>query len=106
MLLLTGLSALSNAKPVSESDEKYALDPGGIRGPILGRLRGYEFCGNYDDHLKLNATRVLYFGIGYAFDSGFYPRFYRHREVTFHYPYFEGIITTTFIIGTISGLPQ
>jgi hypothetical protein len=36
----------------------------------LGRLRGYEFCGNYDDHLKLNATRVLYFGIEYAFDSG------------------------------------
>ena len=81
------------------------LDPGGIRGPIWGTIRDYQFTGPYNDHLELDAIRVRYFGIGYAFNSGFYPRLYRDRQVTFSYPSFKGIITSNFIIGIISGLP-
>lgn len=105
MLVFTGLSTLSIAEPVSKSDEKDTLDPGGIRGPIFGILNGYEFFGPYNDHLKLDAIHIRYIGIGHGFCSGLYPRLYSHREVNFLYPSFKGIITPVFIIGTISGLP-
>ena len=105
MLVFTGLSALSTAKPSLKYEEKPTLDPGVIRGPIWGRIRGYEFTGPYSDHLELDTICIRYFGIGYAFNSGLYPRVYRDRHVTFSYPNFKGIITPTFIIGTISGLP-
>jgi hypothetical protein len=81
------------------------LDPGGIRGPIFGTIRGYEFTEPYEDHLVLDAIRLRYFGIGYAFNAGFYPRIYRHRQITFSYPNFKGKITPHLIFGIISGLP-
>jgi len=106
VLLFTRLSTLTIAKPSPKSEEINTLDPGGIRGPIWGRIEGFEFTGPYSDHLELNTIRVRYFGIGYFLNSGLYPRLYRDRQVTFSYPDFKGIITPTFIIGTISGLPS
>ena len=79
-------------------DEEWNKTFGGI-------IRDYQFTGPYNDHLELDAIRVRYFGIGYAFNSGFYPRLYRQRHVIFSYPNFKGIITPNFIIGIISGLP-
>ena len=105
VLLFAGLSTLTIAKPAPKSEEINTLDPGGIRGPIWGRIRGYEYTGPHSDHLELDTIFVLYLGIGYAFDAGFYPRLYIFRDATFSYPNFEGTITSTNIKGTISGLP-
>ncbi len=97
VLLFAGLSTLTIAKPAPKSEEINTLDPGWIRG--------YEYTGPHSDHLELDTIFVLYLGIGYAFDAGFYPRLYIFRDATFSYPNFEGTITSTNIKGTISGLP-
>jgi hypothetical protein len=82
------------------------LDPGWIRGPIWGRINGYDFHGAYNESLLLYAKSVFYFGIGHAFNSGLYPRHWVNIEVDAWYSFFEGILTEHIIFGRIYGLPN
>jgi hypothetical protein len=118
MLVLTGLevAAISfskntgwQSKQIQQNKEEkntFRLDPGWIRGPIWGRIDGYEFRGTDNETLLFYAKNVHYFGIGHAFNSGFYPRHWINKEITASYSFFEGIITLHFIFGKIYGLPN
>jgi hypothetical protein len=104
VLLLAAIPTVSRAERTTDTNND-VFDPGWIRGPIWGRIDGYEFSGNDNDHLVFYAKNVHYFGIGHAFNAGFYPRHWRNTEITCRYSFFEGKISTKFICGTISGLP-
>jgi hypothetical protein len=104
-VILVTVPSISLCKPIPETNT-LRLDPGGIRGPIWGRIDGYEFHGEYNETLFFYAKNVHYFGIGYAFDAGFYPRHWIHREIKAWYCNFEGILTDHYIFGKIQGLPN
>ncbi len=105
VFLSTGLIAPSQAILIPTSNHKDSLDPGGIRGPIFGIIQGYQFHDPWNYTLSFYAIFVIYLGKGYGFDSGFYPRLLICRQIDWRYHFFEGIITPTYISGTISGLP-
>ena len=106
LFMFTGLLGPSNAKITDEFDEENSLDPGGIQGPIFGIIQGYEFHDPWNYTLSFYAVCVIYLGKGYGFDSGFYPRLLVFQEINWRYHFFEGVITPTYISGTISGLPS
>ena len=105
VLLLAAIPTVSIGERTTDTNNN-VLDPGWIRGPIWGRIDGYEFSGIDNDHLLFYAKNVHYFGIGHAFNAGLYPRHWKNREIDARYSYFEGIITDHFILGKISGLPD
>lgn len=88
------------------ANDIHHLDPGWIRGPIWGRIDGYEFRGPENESLLLYAKNVHYFGIGHAFNAGLYPRHWVNEDVHAYNSHFEGIITKHIILGRISGLPN
>ena len=104
MLLFTSISVVSIAKESNIKKEKINLDPGGIKGPIFGRIEGYE--ATEAGSLILYTKRVHHFGIGFGICSGLYPRFYRNEEVMFNNFNFKGIVTQRLIFGIIEGLPN
>ena len=104
-VILVAVPTISLCKPIPEKNT-LRLDPGGIRGPIWGRIDGYEFHGAYNESLFFYAKNVHYFGIGHAFNAGFYPRHWINEEITASYSYFDGSITKHFIFGKIYGLPN
>jgi len=104
-VILVAVPTISLCKAIPEKNT-LRLDPGAIRGPIWGRIDGYEFHGAYNESLFFYAKNVHYFGIGYAFDAGFYPRHWIHREIKAWYCNFEGILTDHYIFGKIQGLPN
>jgi hypothetical protein len=118
MLVLTGLEVIAisfskntstQSKQIQQNKEEtniLRLNPGWIAGPIWGRINGYEFRGTDNETLLFYAKNVHYFGIGHAFNQGFYPRHWINEEITASYCYFKGIITIHFIFGKISGLPN
>lgn len=105
LLLLVG--SLAHVTGHLTASDAPPLDPGWIRGPIWGRIQGYEFLGS-ENHATLlfYAKNVYYFGIGHAFNAGLYPRHWVNEDVSAYYSYFEGIITEHIILGRISGLPN
>jgi hypothetical protein len=104
-IILVVVPIISLGKHMPEANP-LRLDPGWIRGPIWGRIDGYEFRGTDNETLLFYAKNVHYFGIGHAFDSGFYPRHWINQEITASYSFFEGFITIHFIFGKIYGLPN
>jgi hypothetical protein len=104
-VILVVVPGISLGKHISEANT-LVLDPGWIRGPIWGHIKGYEFCGTDNETLLFYAKNVHYFGIGHAFNSGLYPRHWINEEITASYSFFEGFITIHFIFGKIYGLPN
>jgi hypothetical protein len=107
VVVLLVLISLNGVAGYQTAYDIHHLDPGWIRGPIWGRIDGYEFLGT-ETHATLlfYAKNVHYFGIGHAFNAGLYPRHWVNEEVSAYYSYFEGIITEHIIFGKISGLPN
>jgi hypothetical protein len=105
-VVLLVIGSLSNVVGYRAACDTHILDPGWIRGPIWGRIDGYEFSGIDNETLFFYAKNVYYFGIGHAFNSGFYPRHWRNQEIKAFYSHFEGIITDHVIFGKIYGLPN
>jgi hypothetical protein len=104
-VILVVVPIISLGKHIPETNT-LRLDPGWIRGPIWGRINGYEFRGTDNETLLFYAKNVHYFGIGHAFNAGFYPRHWINQEITASYSYFDGTITKHFIFGKIYGLPN
>lgn len=106
-LVLLILGSFPHGAGNQTANDIHRLDPGWIRGPIWGRINGYEFLGT-DTHesLRFYAKNVHYFGIGHAFNAGLYPRHWVNEDVSAYYSHFEGIITEHILLGRISGLPN
>ncbi len=100
------LWSLSTVVGYQSGADIHRLDPGWIRGPIWGRICGYDVVGFYNESLFFYAKNVHYFGIGHAFSAGLYPCHWRNMEVRAYYCYFDGIINDYIIFGKISGLPN
>ena len=103
VLFFSSMIVTVTAKSTSSKKNQSILDPGGIRGPIFGRIEGHE---SGSGSVKLYAIRVCYLGIGHGIESGFYPRFFKEEEVMFYNADFKGIITQRSIFGMISGFPN
>jgi hypothetical protein len=104
-VILVAVPTLSLCKPIPKTNT-HRLDHGWISGPIWGRINGYEFRGTDNESLLFYAKNVHYFGIGHAFNSGFYPRHWVNIEISAWDSFFSGKITDHFILGKISGLPN